>query len=76
MLYDIDKLYFLLRSKVLPDIGVSLIDEIYIRNKHDWIHPLEAFKYAYIDNTSFQPRKHMAINIGASDNKVYTEEGV
>ena len=36
MLDNVDKLYFLLRSKVDSDIGPGTIDEIFIQRKYNW----------------------------------------
>ena len=77
MLDNVDKLYFLLRSKVDSDIGPGTIDEIFIQRKYNWWHPLSAFAYAYLQNKYFKTRKHREIKYSAFDGtgKTYTENG-
>jgi len=77
MLNQVDEFYFLLRSKVDPDIGLGTIDEIFIQRKHNWGHPLSAFAYAYLQNKHFKTRKHREITYSTFDGtgKTYTEDG-
>jgi len=76
MIDDVDAFYFLLRTNVSPDVGLGVIDEIYIQKKHGWRHPLAAFQYAYLQNKSFGPRRHRKIKIMGSDGKTYEEQGI
>jgi len=75
MINEVDEFYFLLRKQIDADIGLGTIDEIVIQRKHNWSHPVEAFKYAYFKNSFFGPRKHKRINIQGPDGKIYKEEG-
>lgn len=77
MINDIDNLYFLLRSNILSDVGVSVIDEICIQKKNEWKHPIDAFVFAYKDNKYFKPRKHTEIVYSSFDGsgKLYVENG-
>lgn len=76
MLNEVDEFYFLMRSKVYPEIGLGTIDEIHIQKKHGWKHPLKAFSVAYAQNGYFKPRKHREINIIGPDGKEYKESGL
>jgi hypothetical protein len=70
-----DELYFCLRKIVAPDIGLGLIDEVFIQKKHGWRHPVKSFAFAYHKNNFFAPRKHRKVNLIGPDNKTYEEDG-
>lgn len=75
MLNEVDEFYFLVRSRIEPDVGLGTIDEIHIQRKHKWGHPLPAFSYAYQYNEHFRPRKHREINQLGPDGIVRKESG-
>jgi len=75
MLDEIDKLYFLLRERIHPDVGLGIVDEIHIQMKYGWTHPLAAFEYAYLYNKSFKPRAHREISLRGPDGTLYKECG-
>jgi hypothetical protein len=76
MLNEVDEFYFLLRSKVHPDVGLGTIDEIHIQRKHGWGHPLPAFAFAYMHNNYFRPRRHRPINQMGADGILRVESGL
>ncbi len=75
LIEEVDEFYFLLRDKVHADVGPGTIDEIHIQKKHRWQHPVPAFKYAYINNNHFRPRKHREINLLLPDGSTLKENG-
>lgn len=75
LLKKVDEFYFLLRSNIHPDVGVGIIDEIFIQKKHNWGHPIAAFAFAYIQNDSFAPCSHREFNQMGPDGKIYKENG-
>ncbi|MFN1584640.1 hypothetical protein [Vibrio rotiferianus] len=75
MLTEVDEMYFLLRSQVLPEVGLGVIDEIHIQRKHQLGHPLHAFSYVYLNNDFFKPRKHRSINIEGLNGAIHKECG-
>ena len=75
LIHEVDELYFLLREHIVPELGLGLIDEIYIRRKHRWPQTMKAFDLAYYKNKSFRGRKHESINQTGPDGKTYIENG-
>jgi hypothetical protein len=75
MLHHVDELYFILRSNVQADLGLGVIDEIFIQRKHGWGHPIPAFVAAYIHNQAVKPKRHTKIHY-LVDGKTYEEEGL
>lgn len=75
LIHEVDELYFLLREHIVPELGLGLIDEIYIRRKHRWPQTMKAFDLAYYKNKSFRGRKREPINQTGSDGITYIEDG-
>lgn len=75
LIHEVDELYFLLREHIVPELGLGLIDEIYIRRKHRWPQTMKAFDLAYYKNKSFRGRKHEPINQTGPDGMTYIEDG-
>jgi len=75
LINTIDEFYFLLRKRVKPDIGLGLIEDIYIQRKSGRGHSINAFKVAYDNNTSFEPRKHARLRKIYPDGTVYEKDG-
>ena len=75
LIHEVDELYFLLREHIAPELGLGLIDEIYIRRKHRWPQTMRAFDLAYYKNKSFRGRKHEPINQTGPDGITYVEDG-
>jgi hypothetical protein len=75
LIHQIDHLYFHLRAFVPPSLGLGLIDEIGIRNKHGWGHPLPAYRAAHHDNRAFRRRGHYAVIYRGPDGVMVKEDG-
>jgi hypothetical protein len=75
MLDEIDEFYFNVREKIVPEIGLGTIDEIFIQRKHNWGHPLLAFEYVYYKNKHFKTRPHTPINYSTHTSGLVTENG-
>jgi hypothetical protein len=77
MICDIDELYFAIRDKVDPDVGVGIIDSVFIQRKYSLGHPYSVFEYAYLHNKYFRTRKHKEIRFALFDdmNRVFVENG-
>lgn len=74
LINSIDQCYFELRSKVLPEVGLGLVDELRIDQKYNRPHGFSAFQYAYFRNSSFRGRRHSPLNL-LIDGEVVCETG-
>lgn len=77
MIFNIDKLYFALRDKVDPDVGIGAIDQIFIERKHSISHAYSVYLYAYLHNEYFRTRKHREFRFAFPDNvnRFFVENG-
>jgi hypothetical protein len=75
LLDQIDNFYFTVRAMIHPEVGLGVIDEIFIQQKNSFRHPIPAFKYAYMYNNHFRSRPHTPVSYRAPDNRIYFENG-